>query len=230
MPALRIGRGDGVDGGDDDEHEQDAVAVAAARAESRVESRSASEHARRPERRRAPRGAPFVTSMNRIRLSRRDEPAFEPCPASFACGGAELLQLDAAAGLLELLLELVGLVALDALLDGLRRLVDERLGLLEAEAGRRADDLDDLDLLVAGCGEDDVDRRGLLLGRGARRRRRRAGAAAATAVADTPNSSSSALMRSASSSTEMPLSSSIQSWVLVAMFVSPWWSLRRARR
>src|SRR3954451_5671915 len=44
-----------------------------------------------------------------------------------------------------------------------------------------------------------------------------AGAAAATAVADTPNSSSSALMRSASSATEMPLSSSIQSWVLVAI-------------
>jgi hypothetical protein len=45
---------------------------------------------------------------------------------------ARLLQLDAAAGLLELALELLGLVALDALLDGLRRLVDERLGLLQA--------------------------------------------------------------------------------------------------
>src|ERR687885_1526769 len=74
----------------------------------------------------------------------------------------ELLQLDARAGLLELGLELLGLVALDALLDGLGGLVDERLGLLEAQAGRRADDLDDLDLLVAGAGEDDVDR-GLLL-------------------------------------------------------------------
>jgi ribosomal protein L7/L12 len=40
-------------------------------------------------------------------------------------------------------------------------------------------------------------------------------AAAATAVAETPNSSSSALMRSDSSRTEMPLSSSIQSAVLV---------------
>src|SRR3954447_10754237 len=75
----------------------------------------------------------------------------------------ELLQLDASAGLLELALELVGLVALDAFLDGLRSLVDEGLGLLQAQAGRRADDLDDLDLLVAGRGEDDVDRRGLLL-------------------------------------------------------------------
>src|SRR5690348_13098817 len=81
--------------------------------------------------------------------------------------GAGLLDLDAAAGLFELGLQLVGLVALDALLDGLRSLVDERLGLLEAQAGRRADDLDDLDLLVAGCGQDDVDRGGLLLGRGA---------------------------------------------------------------
>ena len=44
-----------------------------------------------------------------------------------------------------------------------------------------------------------------------------AGAAAATAVADTPNASSSALMRSDSSSTEMPLSSSIHSSVVVAI-------------
>src|SRR5439155_667885 len=77
-----------------------------------------------------------------------------------------LLQLDAPSGLLELGLAFVGLVAVDALLDGLGRLVDERLGLLEAEPGRRADDLDDLDLLVAGAGQDDVDR-GLLLGGGA---------------------------------------------------------------
>src|SRR4051794_14527066 len=78
-----------------------------------------------------------------------------------------LLQLDAGAGLLELLLELVGLVALDALLDGLRRLVDEGLGLLQAQAGRGTHDLDDLDLLVAGARQDDVDGRGLLLGRAA---------------------------------------------------------------
>src|SRR2546423_7760104 len=90
-----------------------------------------------------------------------------------------LLELDAAAGLLELGLELVGLLALEALLDRLGRLVDQRLGLLEAQAGGRADDLDDLDLLVAGRGEHDVDRaRDLLLrggavaAAGARRRRR----------------------------------------------------------
>ena len=112
-------------------------------------------------------------------------------------------------------LQLVGLLLVDALLDGLRGRVDERLGLLQAEAGRRADDLDRLDLLRAGVGEDDVEARLLLLGRGAvaAGRPAPAGAAAATAVADTPNSSSSALMRSDSSSTEMPLSSSIHSWV-----------------
>src|SRR6185295_8896575 len=75
-----------------------------------------------------------------------------------------LLDLDARAGLLELGLELVGLVALDALLDGLGRLVDERLGLLEAQARDGADDLDHLDLLVACGGDDDVDGARLLLG------------------------------------------------------------------
>src|SRR3954453_9066794 len=79
---------------------------------------------------------------------------------------ATLLDLDAASSFLEVGLELVGLLALDALLDGARGLVDEGLGLLQAEAGRRADDLDDLDLLVARRGEDDVERR-LLLGLGA---------------------------------------------------------------
>src|SRR3954451_11004479 len=75
----------------------------------------------------------------------------------------KLLDLDGSAGLFDLGLELLGLVLVDALLDGLGGLVDERLGLLEAQASRRADDLDDLDLLVAGAGEDDVERR-LLLG------------------------------------------------------------------
>src|SRR3712207_5103597 len=73
-----------------------------------------------------------------------------------------LLHLDVRAGLLELGPQPVGLVAVDTLLDRLRGLVDQRLGLLEAEPGRRADDLDDLDLLVAGAVEDDVERRLLL--------------------------------------------------------------------
>src|SRR5436190_958861 len=93
----------------------------------------------------------------------------EPPPARRGGGqrtGARLLQLDAPAGLLELPLELLALVAVDALLDRLGGIVDERLGLLQAEARRGADDLDHLDLLVAGRGEDDVDGRRLLLGGG----------------------------------------------------------------
>src|SRR5947199_5930136 len=78
------------------------------------------------------------------------------------CSGP-LFELDAAAGLLELGLELVALFAVDALLHGLRRLVDERLRLLEAEPGSGANRLDHLDLLVTGCGEHDVDRARLLL-------------------------------------------------------------------
>src|SRR5215213_9034485 len=72
-----------------------------------------------------------------------------------------LLQLDARAGLLELALQLLALLAVEALLDGLRSLVHERLRLLEAEAGGGADDLDHLDLLLAGAGQDDVDGRRL---------------------------------------------------------------------
>src|SRR4051812_2859049 len=105
--------------------------------------------------------------MDHDTLARRNRER-RPVGRRWNCGSRAperraLLDLDGGAGLLELALELVGLVAVDALLDGLRRLVDERLGLLEAEAGRRAHDLDDLDLLVAGAGEDDVERR-LLLG------------------------------------------------------------------
>src|SRR6202011_5415951 len=73
-------------------------------------------------------------------------------PAGFEAsrGGArrpasQLFQLDRRAGLLEFLLELVGLLAFDALLDGLRSLVDERLGLFQAEARGGANDLDHLD-------------------------------------------------------------------------------------
>src|SRR6476660_2045076 len=81
-----------------------------------------------------------------------------------------LLDLDLRALLLEGRLDLLGLVAGDALLDGLRRRVDEVLGLLEAEAGQLADDLDDRDLVRADLGQ----RRGelgLLLGSGRRFRR-----------------------------------------------------------
>src|SRR5687767_9666360 len=79
---------------------------------------------------------------------------------------APLLDLDAGAGFLELRLDRLGLLAGDALLDGVRGSVDEVLGLLEAQARDGADDLDHLDLLVAGARENDVEL-GLLLNRSA---------------------------------------------------------------
>src|SRR2546423_11757935 len=72
-----------------------------------------------------------------------------PRPVFHASRRAFLLQLDGRALLFELLLELLGLVLLETLLDGLGGGLDQVLGFLEAQAGRRTDDLDDLDLLVA---------------------------------------------------------------------------------
>src|SRR3954453_10599266 len=71
--------------------------------------------------------------------------------------GAALLDLDRGAGLFQLRLDRVGLVLGNALLDRLRRRVDEVLGLLQAQAGDRTDDLDHLDLLGPGAREDDVE-------------------------------------------------------------------------
>src|SRR5690606_13442612 len=85
-----------------------------------------------------------------------------------------LLQLDGRALLLQLGLDLVGLLLGDALLDHLGGAVDEVLGLLEAEAGDLAHDLDDLDLLLARGLQDDVEL-GLLLGRRGRRATRGGG-------------------------------------------------------
>ncbi|GMA36176.1 hypothetical protein GCM10025876_23800 [Demequina litorisediminis] len=56
-----------------------------------------------------------------------------------------------------LLLGLLSVFLLRALEDGLGGLVHERLGLTEAERRERAHLLDDLDLLVANGGEDDVE-------------------------------------------------------------------------
>jgi len=81
-----------------------------------------------------------------------------PTDAGASSGGApqvhRLLDLDGGAGLFELLLGVLGLVLGDAFLDRLRGALDDVLGLLEAEPGERAHDLDDLDLLVAEGGED----------------------------------------------------------------------------
>src|ERR1041385_3536660 len=70
---------------------------------------------------------------------------------------SQLLDLDAGAGFFQLRLDRVGLLLVHALLDRLRSRVDEVLGLLEAKAGDRADDLDHLDLLAAGVAEDHVE-------------------------------------------------------------------------
>src|SRR5580704_1729238 len=81
-----------------------------------------------------------------------------------------LLELDLGASFLELLLDLLRLGLVDAGLDVLRRAVDEILGVLEAETGDLADDLDDADLVGAAALEDDGELR-LLLGRSGRSRR-----------------------------------------------------------
>src|SRR5690606_19247225 len=75
-----------------------------------------------------------------------------------------LLDLHLGAGVLELLPERVGVGLGDAFLDRLGRAVDQVLGLLETETGGRADDLDRLDLLLAGRDQHDGEF-GLLLGR-----------------------------------------------------------------
>src|SRR6476469_5102925 len=74
-----------------------------------------------------------------------------------ARGTAQSLDRDAGAGSLELLLGLVRGLLVDLLEDGLRGGLDQLLGLLEAQAGERAHLLDDVDLLLAGGLEDDVE-------------------------------------------------------------------------
>src|ERR1044071_9022586 len=69
----------------------------------------------------------------------------------------QLLELDGAAGFLDLLLDLLGLVLRHAFLDGLRSAFDQRLGFAQAQAGDGADFLDYVDLLAAVAGEDDVE-------------------------------------------------------------------------
>src|SRR3954453_9435954 len=82
------------------------------------------------------------------------------------CGGQRgpSLDGDGGAGALEGGLGLLGGVLGDLLQDRLRCAVDQVLGLLEAERGQAAHLLDDLDLLVAGALEDDVEL--ILLGSG----------------------------------------------------------------
>ena len=75
--------------------------------------------------------------QQKSRICERHELRGHPhgAPATTSCSDElRLLQLDGASGLLEFGLQLVGLLALDALLDGLGGLIDERLGLLQPKA------------------------------------------------------------------------------------------------
>ena len=89
---------------------------------------------------------------------------------------------DGGAGLGELGLDGLRLLLGDALLDRLRRGVDQVLGLLEAQPGQLADRLDDQDLVRPDLGQHGVEL-GLLLGRRRVRRRRPPPAAGAAATA-----------------------------------------------
>src|SRR4051794_18562938 len=97
----------------------------------------------------------------------RPWPTRTPCPPPLArsrrdpAGGprapGSLLDGDGGAGALEGGLGLLSGVLGDLLQNRLRRVVDQVLGLLEAERGQGAHLLDDLDLLVTGALEDDVE-------------------------------------------------------------------------
>src|SRR3984957_4438195 len=69
----------------------------------------------------------------------------------------ELLDRNGGAGALKGSLGLLRGLLVDLLKHGLRRAVDQVLGLLKAQAGERAHLLDDLDLLVARGLKDDVE-------------------------------------------------------------------------
>src|SRR5690242_10689332 len=72
--------------------------------------------------------------------------------------GRRLLEGDGRAGALELRLGLLRGLLVDALENSLGGAIDDGLRLTEAEAGERAHLLDDLDLLVTGGLENDVER------------------------------------------------------------------------
>ena len=69
----------------------------------------------------------------------------------------ESLELDGSAGFFELGLSLLSVFLLGLLQDSLRSAVDQSLGLSQTQGGDSADGLDDLELLVANGGEDDVE-------------------------------------------------------------------------
>src|SRR3989304_2407265 len=86
-----------------------------------------------------------------------------PDSVDSAPGRDGLLNLDLGAGFRELLLDVLSLLLRDALLDLGGSTLDQVFGLLETERGHLAYHLDDVDLLVTGVLEDDVEL-GFLLG------------------------------------------------------------------
>src|SRR6185437_5149295 len=94
-----------------------------------------------------------IVEIRGVTLRIPTQSCVQPGPDGTRPGRRRLLQFDLRAGLLELGLDLVGLVLVDAFLDRLGRALDEILGLLEAEAGDGPDFLDDFDLLFAGGGK-----------------------------------------------------------------------------
>ena len=84
-----------------------------------------------------------------VASGRRPADAGTRRPERCAWSIGDLLDLHGGAGSLELRLDLGRLVLGDRLLDRLRRRLDQVLGLLQAQAGDRADLLDDVDLLGA---------------------------------------------------------------------------------
>src|SRR5438309_6865592 len=68
-----------------------------------------------------------------------------------------LLDLGRGACLLELLQHGLGLIPRHRLLDRLGGAVDEVFGLFEAQTGDLADGLDDVDLGITGCREDNTE-------------------------------------------------------------------------
>ena len=130
-----------------------------------------------------------------------------------------LLELDGGASGLELLLGLLGVFLLGLLENSLRSRVDQGLGLDQAKGGEGADGHDDLNLLDADGGEDDVELVLLLLGRGGGTGN--GGNGGDRAAASTSNFSSKALTNSESSTRVIsPKASSRSSLVYSAMMAS----------
>ena len=93
------------------------------------------------------------------------EPWCGACSSSSSFRSLQSLELDGGAGFFQLGLRLVGVLLLGTFQNGLGGVVDQSLGVGQAQVGDGANGLDDLDLLVANAGEDDVELGLLLLGR-----------------------------------------------------------------